>query len=146
MKIKFHNNILPKKNCMFSIFNLLFLFYSFRTSKGIGYSGHFLGNTLVITAMKVKGKGFQHCIKYDFLPRKVGEVYDVYVMPYLPSSSPPSPISSSSPPLSPHLTSCSQLDYRASVDVLVAGCGTSQLCVAVVHGECCPCLQPVEQE
>ena len=45
--------------------------YCFRTSKGIGYSGHFLGNALVITAMKVKGKGFQHCVKYDFLPRKV---------------------------------------------------------------------------
>ena len=44
---------------------------SFRTSKGIGYSGHFLGNALVITSMKVKGKGFQHCVKYDFLPRRV---------------------------------------------------------------------------
>ena len=44
---------------------------SFRTSKGIGYSGHFLGNVLVVTSMKVKGKGFQHCIKYDFEPRKV---------------------------------------------------------------------------
>lgn len=47
------------------------LFYSFRTNKGIGYSAHFLGNALVITAMKVKGKGFQHCIKHDFQPRKV---------------------------------------------------------------------------
>ncbi|XP_064610079.1 neurobeachin-like isoform X2 [Liolophura sinensis] len=44
--------------------------YSFRTSKGIGYSAHFLGNSLVITSMKVKGKGFQHCVKYDFKPRK----------------------------------------------------------------------------
>ena len=44
--------------------------YCFRTSKGIGYSGHFLGNALVITSMKVKGKGFQHCVKYDFKPRK----------------------------------------------------------------------------
>ncbi|XP_064636479.1 neurobeachin-like isoform X3 [Lineus longissimus] len=44
--------------------------YCFRTGKGIGYSGHFLGNALVITAMKIKGKGFQHCVKFDFLPRK----------------------------------------------------------------------------
>lgn len=46
---------------------------SFRTSKGIGYSAHFLGNSLVITSMKVKGKGFQHCVKYDFKPRKVSD-------------------------------------------------------------------------
>jgi len=44
--------------------------YCFRTSKGIGYSGHFLGNALVITSMKIKGKGFQHCVKYDFKPRE----------------------------------------------------------------------------
>ncbi len=44
---------------------------SFRTSKGIGYSAHFVGGNLVLTSMKVKGKGFQHCIKYDFVPRKV---------------------------------------------------------------------------
>ena len=44
---------------------------SFRTSKGVGYSGHFLGNALVITSMKIKGKGFQHCIKFDFRPREV---------------------------------------------------------------------------
>ena len=48
--------------------------FSFRTSKGVGYSGHFLGNALVITSMKVKGKGFQHCIKYDFLPRRVSSL------------------------------------------------------------------------
>lgn len=44
--------------------------YCFRTSKGVGYSAHFLGSSLVITSMKVKGKGFQHCVKYEFLPRK----------------------------------------------------------------------------
>lgn len=44
--------------------------YRFRTSKGIGYSANFLGSALVITSMKVKGKGFQHCLKYDFVPRK----------------------------------------------------------------------------
>ena len=50
----------------------LYKIFSFGTSKGIGYSAHFVGEALVITAMKVKGKGFQHCVKYEFLPRKVG--------------------------------------------------------------------------
>ncbi|XP_052829518.1 neurobeachin isoform X4 [Octopus bimaculoides] len=44
--------------------------YCFRTSKGVGYSAHFLGSSLVITSMKLKGKGFQHCVKYEFAPRK----------------------------------------------------------------------------
>ena len=44
---------------------------SFRTSKGIGYSAHFMGEALVITSMKVKGKGFQHCVKHEFQPRRV---------------------------------------------------------------------------
>ncbi|XP_071786935.1 neurobeachin-like isoform X3 [Asterias amurensis] len=44
--------------------------YCFRTGRGIGYSGHFMGSCLVITAVKIKGKGFQHCVKYDFQPRK----------------------------------------------------------------------------
>lgn len=46
-------------------------YFSFKTNKGVGYSAHFVGNSLVITAMKIKGKGFQHCVKYEFLPRKV---------------------------------------------------------------------------
>ena len=45
-------------------------FFSFKTSKGVGYSAHFVGNCLVLTSMKVKGKGYQHCIKYEFQPRK----------------------------------------------------------------------------
>lgn len=45
--------------------------HSFRTSKGIGYSAHFVGNCLIVTSLKSKGKGFQHCVKYDFQPRKV---------------------------------------------------------------------------
>lgn len=49
-----------------------FLNFSFRTSKGIGYSAHFVGNCLIVTSLKSKGKGFQHCVKYDFQPRKVG--------------------------------------------------------------------------
>ncbi|XP_076002259.1 neurobeachin isoform X1 [Genypterus blacodes] len=44
--------------------------YCFRTSKGIGYSSHFVGNCLIVTSLKSKGKGFQHCVKYDFQPRK----------------------------------------------------------------------------
>uniref|UniRef100_A0AAZ3Q2W8 Neurobeachin n=1 Tax=Oncorhynchus tshawytscha TaxID=74940 RepID=A0AAZ3Q2W8_ONCTS len=38
--------------------------------KGIGYSAHFVGNCLIVTSLKSKGKGFQHCVKYDFQPRK----------------------------------------------------------------------------
>ncbi|XP_054153239.1 neurobeachin-like isoform X2 [Oppia nitens] len=45
--------------------------YYFRTSKsGVGYSAHFTGNCLVLTSMKVKGKGVQHCIPYEFSPFK----------------------------------------------------------------------------
>ncbi|XP_047247715.1 neurobeachin isoform X3 [Girardinichthys multiradiatus] len=44
--------------------------YCFRTSKGIGYSAHFVGNCLIVTSLKSKGKGFQHCVKYDFQPMK----------------------------------------------------------------------------
>ncbi|XP_072248234.1 neurobeachin isoform X3 [Leuresthes tenuis] len=44
--------------------------YCFRTSKGIGYSAHFVGNCLIVTSLKSKGKGFQHCVKYDFQLRK----------------------------------------------------------------------------
>lgn len=51
----------------------LILFRSFKTSKGVGYTAHFVGNCLVLTSMKVKGKGFQHCVKYEFQPRKVSK-------------------------------------------------------------------------
>ena len=44
---------------------------SFRTSKGLGYSAHFVGGCLIITSIKSKGKGFQHCVKFDFKPQKV---------------------------------------------------------------------------
>ncbi|CAH1776878.1 unnamed protein product [Owenia fusiformis] len=53
--------------------------YCFKTSKGIGYSCHFLGNALVVTSMKVKGKGFQHCVKFDIQPRKWYMVTIVHV-------------------------------------------------------------------
>ncbi|XP_037545772.1 lipopolysaccharide-responsive and beige-like anchor protein [Nematolebias whitei] len=44
--------------------------YCFRTNKGMGYSAHFVGGCLIVTSLKSKGKGFQHCIKYDFKPQK----------------------------------------------------------------------------
>lgn len=44
--------------------------YCFRTSKGLGYSAHFVGGCLILTSLKSKGKGFQHCVKYDFKPQK----------------------------------------------------------------------------
>ncbi|XP_054265424.1 neurobeachin isoform X12 [Macrosteles quadrilineatus] len=53
--------------------------YCFKTSKGIGYSAHFVGNCLVLTSMKIKGKGFQHCVKYEFQPRKWYMIAVVYI-------------------------------------------------------------------
>uniref|UniRef100_A0A8C9EM21 LPS responsive beige-like anchor protein n=1 Tax=Pavo cristatus TaxID=9049 RepID=A0A8C9EM21_PAVCR len=44
--------------------------YCFRTNKGLGYSAHFVGGCLVVTSVKSKGKGFQHCVKFDFKPQK----------------------------------------------------------------------------
>lgn len=52
---------------------------SFKTSKGVGYTAHFVGNCLVLTSMKVKGKGFQHCVKYEFQPRKWYMIAIVYI-------------------------------------------------------------------
>lgn len=52
--------------CIFLSFH-----FSFRTSKGMGYSAHFVGGCLIVTSLKSKGKGFQHCVKYDFKPQKV---------------------------------------------------------------------------
>ncbi|XP_055302298.1 neurobeachin isoform X4 [Sitodiplosis mosellana] len=53
--------------------------YCFKTSKGVGYTAHFVGNCLVLTSMKVKGKGFQHCVKYEFQPRKWYMIAIVYI-------------------------------------------------------------------
>ncbi|KAM5192194.1 lipopolysaccharide-responsive and beige-like anchor protein [Mantella aurantiaca] len=44
--------------------------YCFRTNKGLGYSAHFVGGCLIVTSIKSRGKGFQHCVKYDFKPQK----------------------------------------------------------------------------
>lgn len=52
-------------------------FHSFRTSKGLGYSAHFVGGCLIITSIKSKGKGFQHCVKFDFKPQKVCDPPDL---------------------------------------------------------------------
>lgn len=41
--------------------------YNFKTGKsGLGFSAHFTGNCLVLTSIRVKGKGVQHCIAYEF--------------------------------------------------------------------------------
>ncbi|XP_033217020.1 neurobeachin-like [Belonocnema kinseyi] len=53
--------------------------YCFKTSKGVGYSAHFVGNCLVLTSMKMKGKGLQHCVKYEFQPRKWYMIAVVYI-------------------------------------------------------------------
>ncbi|XP_069386036.1 lipopolysaccharide-responsive and beige-like anchor protein isoform X2 [Paralichthys olivaceus] len=53
--------------------------YCFRTSKGLGYSAHFVGGCLIVTSLKSKGKGFQHCVKYDFKPQKWYMVTLVYI-------------------------------------------------------------------
>ncbi|KAL4710138.1 hypothetical protein ACJJTC_006435 [Scirpophaga incertulas] len=53
--------------------------YSFKTSKGVGYTAHFVGNCLVLTSMKVRGKGFQHCVKYEFQPRRWYAIAVVYI-------------------------------------------------------------------
>lgn len=43
-----------------------YLYYLRSSKSNIGYSAHFTGNCLVLTSMKVKSKGFQHCIPYEF--------------------------------------------------------------------------------
>jgi len=41
--------------------------FNFKTGKsGLGYSAHFTGNCLVLTSIRVKGKGVQHCVAYEF--------------------------------------------------------------------------------
>ena len=45
-----------------------YLYYLRSSKSNVGYSAHFTGNCLVLTSMKVKGKGFQHCIQYEFSP------------------------------------------------------------------------------
>lgn len=53
--------------------------YCFRTNKGLGYSAHFVGGCLIVTSLKSKAKGFQHCVKYDFKPQKWYMVTVVHV-------------------------------------------------------------------
>uniref|UniRef100_A0A673WYZ7 LPS responsive beige-like anchor protein n=1 Tax=Salmo trutta TaxID=8032 RepID=A0A673WYZ7_SALTR len=51
----------------------------FRTNKGLGYSAHFVSGCLIVTSLKSNGKGFQHCVKYDFKPQKWYMVTIVHV-------------------------------------------------------------------
>ncbi|CAI2347567.1 unnamed protein product [Caenorhabditis sp. 36 PRJEB53466] len=44
--------------------------YSFRTSKGIGYSCHFTGNCLVVNVEKAKGKEQSRCVRAELGARK----------------------------------------------------------------------------
>jgi hypothetical protein len=45
--------------------------YNFKTGKnGLGYSAHFFNNCLVLTSIRVKGKGVQHCVAYEFPSQK----------------------------------------------------------------------------
>lgn len=46
-----------------------YLFW-FCTSKGHGYTAHFVGNCLVVSVSKLKEKPFQHCIQFEFRPRE----------------------------------------------------------------------------
>jgi len=62
-----------------SFHTFTFIFNSFKTSKGVGYSAHFVGSCLVLTSMKIKGKGYQHCVKYEFTPRKWYMLAIVYI-------------------------------------------------------------------
>ena len=80
-RVKFILTKLPnfQNTTSFILQQFFVLFFSFKTAKGIGYSAHFVGNCLVLTSMKVKGKGYQHCVKYEFQPRKWYMLAIVYI-------------------------------------------------------------------
>lgn len=59
--------------------------YWFCTSKGHGYTAHFVGNCLVISYSKLKEKSFQHCIQYELKSREV-RTKPFRVYPLIPSS------------------------------------------------------------
>lgn len=45
--------------------------FNFKTGRsGLGYSAHFTANCLVLTSIRVKGKGVQHCVSYEFPSHK----------------------------------------------------------------------------
>lgn len=44
--------------------------YVFKSSRGVGYSASFVGQSLVLTCMRMKGKGYEHCVKYEFGTRR----------------------------------------------------------------------------
>lgn len=78
VQIGHRNTNHPRRRHWCAISHLFPFIYSFKTSKGVGYTAHFVGNCLVLTSMKVKGKGFQHCVKYEFQPRKVCNLYQTH--------------------------------------------------------------------
>lgn len=45
-------------------------FFSFTTSKGLGYSCYFMGNCLVLRCTKTIGKDLTKCIRHELTPRK----------------------------------------------------------------------------
>ncbi|VDO12523.1 unnamed protein product [Rodentolepis nana] len=42
--------------------------FSFQTDKGLGYTGHFLGTLFIVTSIRAKEKGLQHCVPTEFQP------------------------------------------------------------------------------
>lgn len=52
---------------------------SFKTSKGVGYTGSVIGSNLVISSIRVKGKPMQHCVKFEFSPGRVRAPYIPYI-------------------------------------------------------------------
>ncbi|KAL5962455.1 Lipopolysaccharide-responsive and beige-like anchor protein [Taenia solium] len=42
--------------------------FSFQTDKGLGYTAHFLGTLFIITSIRAKDKGLQHCVPTEFHP------------------------------------------------------------------------------
>ncbi|VDM17712.1 unnamed protein product [Hydatigera taeniaeformis] len=42
--------------------------FSFQTDKGLGYTAHFLGTLFIVTSIRAKDKGLQHCVPAEFHP------------------------------------------------------------------------------
>uniref|UniRef100_A0A672GQY2 Neurobeachin n=1 Tax=Salarias fasciatus TaxID=181472 RepID=A0A672GQY2_SALFA len=49
--------------------------YCFRTSKGIGYSAHFVGNCLIVTSLKSKGKVSRRCVFHCWYMISIVHIY-----------------------------------------------------------------------
>ncbi|VDL60577.1 unnamed protein product [Hymenolepis diminuta] len=46
----------------------IFLLFSFQTDRGLGYTAHFLGTLFIVTSIRAKEKGLQHCVPTEFQP------------------------------------------------------------------------------